>query len=130
MEPLDNGLLNLKIKLCLPLLLALRGVSLSDLRLSPGGPPRTPQLPRKHLEGDQSRHQRTPHRHPQQPPDYEVDDDEDNKENIPQNPEQRDPEWGPTLRQLLTKWDEDLNRLQRTVYHDLEDYRKRLGIHQ
>ncbi|AEM24597.1 hypothetical protein [Human papillomavirus 135] len=72
-----------------------------------------------------------PHR---QPPRQENDDDEDeeaeenNKENQPpENQEPRGP--GGPLHQLLTKWGRDIDQFRRTIWDDLEDFKRTLGIH-
>nr|AYA94812.1 MAG: E4 protein [Human papillomavirus] len=126
MEALVLGQLNIKIKLFLPPLLAQQGIYTSLLQKPPTGnlPPRTPHPGRKALE--ENNKQRTPTRPHRPHQDYDFDDDEENRP--PQDP--KDPDWGPTLSQLLHKWDHDLTRLQNTICQDLDDYRKRLGIHQ
>nr|AYA94832.1 MAG: E4 protein [Human papillomavirus] len=126
---LVHGLLSLKIKLFLPPLLAPQGIYSGLLQKPPTGnlPPRTPHPGRKALEGENNKPQRTPLRQPRHHQEYDFDEDEENRPPPPQEP--RDPEWGPTLSQLLHKWDLDLTRLRDTICQDLEDYRKRLGIH-
>ncbi|AAA79468.1 putative, partial [Human papillomavirus type 48] len=130
MEKLDYGQLDLKTKLFLPLLLAPREIQIPLLKAGSGS---RPPAARRALEGDRaSQKTPTPSRPPPRHPDYESDDDE-NRENLePPTPHPEDEEqrgnWGPTLHQLLRKWDQDLQRLQDTVTHDLDDYRKKLGI--
>ncbi|ADQ85956.1 E4 [human papillomavirus 131] len=124
-----NGLLSLKTKLFLLLSLAPHGLFSSPPPHRPPNslPPRTPHTGRKALEGD-NKPVKTPNRQPQLHPDYDYDDE--NEENRPPAvPELRNPGWEPTLHQLLQKWDHDLTVLRDTVCRDLEDYKKRLGIH-
>nr|AYA93597.1 MAG: E4 protein [Human papillomavirus] len=104
------------------------------MKIGPG--PRPPSTARKVLEGDPKKPNRapTPTRPPHPHLEYDVDDDDENQENQepptrPLSDEEQRGNWGPTLHQLLEKWDQDLKRLQDTVIRDLNGYRQRLGIH-
>nr|AYA94124.1 MAG: E4 protein [Human papillomavirus] len=72
-----------------------------------------------------------PHRRPQADDDDEEEEEtEENKENTPpppENPQDRSDN-GP-LHQLLKKWGEDIDHFRHTIWTDLEDFKKKLGIH-
>ena len=129
MANLDNGLLYLKTKLFIPLSLAPQGVRLGLLTNSPGLPHRTTRANRKDLEAVNQKPYRTPN-HPPRHQQYDFDEDDEKENTIPTDTESHNQNWEPTLRQLLKKWEEDLTQLQRMVCQDLDDYKRKLGIHQ
>nr|AYA94072.1 MAG: E4 protein [Human papillomavirus] len=113
------------MKLFLPLLPVLRGLHLS---LKPE-PPRTPTPSRKHLESV-SKPTPTPTvtRPPARVGDFDYDDDEEKENNPPEElPIDEDENW--VLRRLLTKWARDLEQYRERVLRDLDDCKKKLGIH-
>ncbi|ATQ38179.1 E4 [Gammapapillomavirus sp.] len=125
---LQSGLLNIKLQLFLPLLLAPQG------RLP--APPKIPGSPhpsKKRQEFDLHKWKLrealvSPHLQPRIPDD----DEEEEKENLdPERGIQEPNEENPTsLSQVLKKWEADIDRFRNIIYHDLEDFKKTLGIHQ
>nr|AYA94577.1 MAG: E4 protein [Human papillomavirus] len=113
------------MKLFLPLLPVLRGLQLS-LKTEP---PRTPYPSRKHLESA-SKPTPTPtvNRPPARAGDFDYDDD-DQKENNPPEETPLDEEDNWVLRRLLNKWAQDLEQYRERVLRDLDDCKKKLGIH-
>nr|AYA94678.1 MAG: E4 protein [Human papillomavirus] len=139
---LDNGLCHINTQLLLLLSPALPGTPGTPKKASPGlGTPGSPHR-RKVLVGGDNLHgilkkfqQPPPHRRPQAADDDEEEEEEEenhndeNKENTPpENPQEPKDNEGP-LHRLLRKWEEDINRFRDTVWTDLEDFKKRLGIH-
>ncbi|ATQ38432.1 E4 [Gammapapillomavirus 15] len=105
------------------------------------GPPPPPGSPHRRRVplGDEFRGilkkspQLPPHRRPRVENDIDDDDEEqgnEDKENQPpENPrEPNDNDEGPITR-LLRKWEQDINSFRNIIYHDLEDLKRRLGIH-
>ncbi|ATQ38363.1 E4 [Gammapapillomavirus 12] len=131
METVAHGLLNLKIKLFLPLLPATH-VLFPGLLPRPGSPPRTPHPSRKALESDNVKPTKTPKVHrPHRPVgDFDYDAEKENQR-PPQGDDEEEEEEQPdhcNLQSLLKKWERDLNRFRDKVLGDLEDYKLRLGI--
>nr|AYA93716.1 MAG: E4 protein [Human papillomavirus] len=142
MVQVDSGQLNSKLQLFPPLL------SLAH----PSDPPATPKKTTLSSSTPGSPHRRRvplggdgfpgilkksillpPHRRPR-PGEHEDDDEEEEneeKENLPPEnppPEPNDNEEGP-LSQLLRKWAQDIDQFRNIIYRDLEDFKRRLGIH-
>ncbi|ATQ38377.1 E4 [Gammapapillomavirus 12] len=114
------------MKLFLPLFPVLR-VLQPSLKLEP---PRTPFPSRKHLE---SANKPTPTPTVTRPParqDFDYDDEDPGKENLPpeQPPSEDEEDWS-VVRHLLKRWALDLDRYRDKVLRDLEDCKRRLGIH-
>nr|AYA94948.1 MAG: E4 protein [Human papillomavirus] len=117
------------MKLCLPLLPVQHpGLHPSLLR---GDPPRTPFPHRKPLESGNTKPTRTPtgNRPPARVLDFDYDDEEGNKENAPpEHPTVEDEDT--VVQSLLKKWAQELDQYRHKVLRDLDDCRRRLGIHQ
>nr|AYA94570.1 MAG: E4 protein [Human papillomavirus] len=132
---LENGLLNLKMKLFL-LSLAHKGhlppSLFKDTSPPPGTPPRTPLTVRKPPPADETRAKREalaqpPHRRQN----YDGDDDEDeNKENHPIDEGRKGYARRHLLQSLLERLEEDLQVYQEEVLRELNDLRQTLGIPQ
>ncbi|AEM24625.1 hypothetical protein, partial [Human papillomavirus 139] len=60
--------------------------------------------------------------------DFHGDDDDEKEPQLPNDENNENPQ--NHLSRLLKKWDEDINWLKERVSHDLDDYKKRLGIPQ
>ncbi|ADE45486.1 E1^E4 [Human papillomavirus 127] len=112
------------------------------LQSRPGSPPHTPHPQRKALERDHEKPTRTPKGiRPPRPVlgfDYDADEGSSRVTQPPEQPpeqrpqngeEEEDPEQACGLRRLLQRWEADLNRFRDKVLEDLEDYKRRLGIH-
>ncbi|ADO63736.1 E4, partial [Human papillomavirus 148] len=122
---------HIKITLCLPLLPVPLGLP-PTLKTDP---PRTPFPLRKRLENADGRPAKTPHgnRPPPRVLDFDFDDDGPNKENLPPtdttpDQHQEEEELLSGLRSLLRKWGQELDLYQERVLHEINDYRRRLGI--
>nr|AYA94731.1 MAG: E4 protein [Human papillomavirus] len=134
MVRLDNGLLNTKLQLFPLLLLA-----------QPSDPPSTPKKATISTGSPGSPHRRKvplgedfrgilkkypqlpPHRQPRE--ENDIDEDDEEKENQPpETPPAQNGDEGP-LMSLLRKWDHDINQFRNIILQDLEDLKRKLGIH-
>ncbi|AEM24674.1 hypothetical protein [Human papillomavirus 146] len=135
----DCGLLNTKIQLSPLLLLAPPGTPATPRKASsPSAPPsESPYRRRGPQVGDDLKgilkkgfQLPPPHRRPQAEDDDDEEENEENKENTPPPPESPlDPNDKGPLHQLLQKWGDDIDQFRRTIWTDLEDFKRRLGIH-
>nr|AGC09614.1 E4 [Human papillomavirus] len=145
MVQVDSGLLNSKIQLFPPLLLLAHLSEPPATPKKPSVPSTTPGSPHRRrvpLGGDNLQGilkkslQLPPHRRPrpgEHDDDDEEEEEEENNEKENQPPDHPPPvpnghEEGP-LTQLLRKWKADIDLFRDTVYQDLEDFKRRLGIH-
>nr|AYA93590.1 MAG: E4 protein [Human papillomavirus] len=133
MEVQENGLFTIEMQLLSPLPVPTGG-SGTNQKTPPSSqvPPGTPRPQRRNA--DESQKRSTLLHHPQQLPArrplvFEIGDEEDNKENVA--PYQKEDEWSPLselLRQLLLKWEADIDCLRDRVLEDFSDFKSKLGI--
>ncbi|ATQ38494.1 E4 [Gammapapillomavirus 22] len=136
MVPVEDGLLNINMKLflLLPLSALHKGRSpnlLKDLSKDLSVPPGTP-YPHRKLQEDRNKKREDlvpPHRRHLH---IDEDDEEANKENTPQYPlgPKDDERRRAYLGYLLEKWAEDIIWYQEQVFQDLRDLKQKLGIPQ
>ncbi|ATQ38599.1 E4 [Gammapapillomavirus 24] len=135
MDTTDSGLCILKIKLLLPPPALQSLPPLTPGRLPPTfpQPPKTPYPPRKAQDDSKGRRSGLA-----QGRRLHFDEDDENKENLPpkenqpplQKEEDEEEEELNDLECLLRKWGRDIDQFQEGIYHDLNNFRKRLGIRQ
>ncbi|ATQ38571.1 E4 [Gammapapillomavirus 24] len=135
MDTADFGLCILKLKLLLPPPALQSLPPLTPGRLPPTfpQPPKTPYPPRKVQEDSKSRRSGlAPGRRLQFDEDDENKENQPPKENLPplQKEEEEEEEELTDLECLLRKWGRDIDQFQEAIYHDLSNFRKRLGIRQ